>query len=196
MIVRSPIAPRFVLCAVATAAFYAGTASAGAANGEGADHFPISIEAVEAKRTAVFVEVDSNGDGLISVAEFDAHEPPHRWKAGHPGRPPHFEGPLRDDEADAGSREAWLAATDESLFRALDANDDGVLQPSEFSHSAMLAARRDLMKTRVFEHLDADGDGYLTPSEFPPPRVAALDADGNGEISRDELRARHRNDAG
>jgi Ca2+-binding EF-hand superfamily protein len=81
-------------------------------------------------------------------------------------------------------------ALDDALFAALDIDGDGTLSRTEFSHEALSSARRDQMKARMFERLDENADGYLSPTEFPPGRLAALDADGNGEISRDELRAR------
>jgi Ca2+-binding EF-hand superfamily protein len=149
----------------------------------GDDRFPISVESIEARRAAVFAEVDGDGDGLISKSEFDAHEPPRHhggpWMFGPSGHRPRGEAP-----------EERMAAMDQSLFEALDANADGVLSSSEFSQAALADARRNLIKTQIFEHLDSDGDGYLAPSEFPPARMAGLDANGDGQITRDELPAR------
>lgn len=50
------------------------------------------------------------------------------------------------------------------------------------------------MGMMMFETLDADGDGKVTVAEIEAHRLAAvvaLDADGNGLISRDELIAAH-----
>lgn len=46
--------------------------------------------------------------------------------------------------------------------------------------------------TFLFETFDADHDHALSPSEVPPPmwdRLQAADADGNGEVTRDEFDA-------
>lgn len=145
------------------------------------DRFPISVEQLEAKRTAVFAETDQNGDGLVSAEEFDAHAGDRMQrsrKGGHPRgeRHPPFDG-----------ADAHMAEMEALLFSALDVDGDGFLSDTEFSHAAMAAARKSLMQERRFNRLDADDDGYLSPEEFPPRRLAEFDADGNGEISRDEL---------
>ena len=85
---------------------------------------------------------------------------------------------------------------DHDVF-AVDANTLNVGAADEFDHERQIAVRESLMKARVFDHLDADANGVLSQSEFPAhaARLRGLDVDGNGEVSRDELRdgmrARH-----
>ena len=149
--------------------------------------FPIPVEALDARRAEIFASVDTNGDGLISAAELDAHEGPMR-----PGRGRHHgrRGKQQPSEEER-------AAMDAALFTSLDQNGDGVLGADEFSSQALREARRDLMQSRFFSRADANGDGYLSPDEFPPRRLSSLDADGDGLISRDELPRRlHRSHAG
>lgn len=157
----------------------------------GDDRFPLTVESMDAKRAEVFATIDTNGDGLISAEEFDAHEPAHRAGRRSSG-----------SERDGGARkrthhrpqlsQEQIAAMDESLFHRLDGNGDSVLSRDEFSQEAIVAARRDLMKERIFAHADQNEDGYLSPDEFPPRRLSEMDTNADGEVTRDELRGHHR----
>lgn len=42
--------------------------------------------------------------------------------------------------------------------------------------------------SKRFDRLDTDGSGTLGMSEFPAQRMQNLDVDGDGEITREEMR--------
>jgi Ca2+-binding EF-hand superfamily protein len=174
---------RLLITASASAAFLL-TAAVVTAN-PGEHRFPISVAEIEARQAAAFARTDSDGDGLISPAEFDAHE--------GPGRRAH-RGGKRADQDDPQAQAARRAELDHQLFQALDTDGNGTLSQSEFSSQALVEARRSTMRQYGFQRMDKDEDGYLSPQEFPPGRLAALDADGDGMITReeaDQLRGRY-----
>ncbi len=151
------------------------------------DRFPLSVAELDARRAEVFARVDANGDGLISAEEFSAAELPKPPRGGHDRRQGHRPERGEPSAEMIAERAAARAAMEENLFHTLDENADGVISRDEFSNEAMREARKASMKAQLFERADQDGDGYLSPAEFPPRRLADLDANGDGEISRDEL---------
>ena len=153
--------------------------------------FPITVEERDAHRAEIFALVDTNGDGLISSEEFAAADLPARPRGPQQSR---WGGRYQGAQGSNGHarQNGAMAAMEEDLFLALDADADGVISRDEFSAAAMGEARRAARKSRFFARADADGDGYLSPEEFPPRRLATLDANGDGEIDADEWPDRRR----
>lgn len=155
------------------------------------DHeFPLSVAEIQARGISVFAEADSDGDGLISIDEFTTaraeSEMPGRWHG--PGeRGPHLRQHADSRGGHANRHAEMRAEMEDEMFSQLDSNDDGVLSRDEFRRENHQEARKALMMRRMFSHLDQNDDGVLTPEEFPSQRLLNLDADGDGEITREEL---------
>jgi Ca2+-binding EF-hand superfamily protein len=158
------------------------------------DHDHVITAAELANAPAMLRTLDKNGDGKLTRDEV--------------GAPPPQRGRGREGEGDEPPQTPAPGPTADELFAVLmsyDANHDGRLQKSEVPQR--LAG--------LFERGDANGDGLLDAAELkkvaadqaaapvaPPPAgrgrgrggfgrfdpaAAALDKDGNGEISADEI---------
>jgi Ca2+-binding EF-hand superfamily protein len=104
------------------------------------------------------------------------------------------DGVISDDEA---------AAQVESVFLAMDADDDGELTEEEFMTVRMgpgqglNSARRKQMEERKrarFVEMDADKSGKVSKSEFiaaGKARFLAADGDGDGKVTPWEFRGQH-----
>ncbi len=143
---------------------------------------PISISEVEQETEQRFVKLDTNGDDQITADEFDAAEM-HR-----PGR----RGPMsRRFHGDGPDRELRHAEIEAEVFAELDADGNGELSQDEYSAENQRAAKKAVMQQHMFSRMDQNDDGVIDRDEFrePAKRLTELDTDGNGEVTRDELRA-------
>jgi hypothetical protein len=154
-----------------------GTASAFAAPGK--DHFPIAVSDLQAKQEARMQQIDTDGNGSIDMTEFEnAKQPRHRG-----GR--HGRGDMHGE-----GREGLREAVEAEMFGLLDSNGDGTLSRQE--HAGATHEIRHLARKRaMFKHLDADQNGMLSAQELPElaARLAAADSDGDGKITKAEMRA-------
>ena len=85
----------------------------------------------------------------------------------------------------------------QAMFKKMDLNGDGFVTEAETAElKAQMDAKRQKMheekaKAR-FAKADSNGDGTISAEEFAiqsEQKVKLLDADGNGEVSRSEMRA-------
>ncbi len=186
---RIPLWAATLFCAAAVPAVLA------AHHGPHDARFPIAIAEVEAKTTSRFAAIDTDQSGSVDLAEFEAAPSPMRGERGPGGMGKHArkrahaagmtEGPRRD------RWEALRAAVEAEMFALLDADGDGAVTEAEFAAGKTRENRHLARKRAMFKQLDADNDNLLTLEEFPNPaaRLREADTDGDGLVSKDEMRA-------
>lgn len=111
--------------------------------------------------------LDTDGDGLLSLQEFQA-----AGEARFAGLDADGDGRISAEEFAAGRRGPDRKAG---------------------KHHGPRAERMQQFREQRFASMDADGDGYLSKAEFDATHMArfsALDANGNGVIDADERPAR------
>ncbi len=188
---------RILACGLAVAAFSAGAATGAgdAAADDGAKaKRGVAIEELEARAARRFARVDADGDGRITAEEFAASRMDRRGRrdGDADGRP--RRGGERRDGRRRGDRFGG-SPFGERAFDAADADGDGQLSREEWRE--LPRAARAAARERMFARLDANDDGGLDADEFgrDMARLKALDADGDGRLTRSEMRdgrKRHR----
>ncbi len=140
---------------------------------------------------SLFADIDSDGDGLVSAAEFTKFS--DQFSA----------------EASSALLQAQAGAGESSeKFASLDTNGDGSLDQSEFEAGMPPppppppGGDVDSLAASLLSSFDTDGDGEIGSEELQAALsqtdaagdedvaslLSALDADGNGSISEDELK--------
>ena len=166
---------------------------------------PIDISEAKAKEEARFTAIDTDGDGLVSGDEFAATDARQLFAGLRQGaqrgeREARRRGAgerrgTQRDRARAGKErrqaehEGRKRTARREAFETADVDDDGQLSTEEYEDMpAVVDAER---RRGMFARLDANGDGWLVPEEFPSVvnRLEVLDADGDGLVTRDEMRA-------
>jgi len=139
-----------------------------------------------ARQPSVFQKTDTDGDGNIAAAEFQAHRDA-RFK----DMDANSDGVVVTEEYAAffcganarADKEAKPARTEETtLFETMDANDNGFVTAPECV----------VYRIVIFRQLDANGDGKLTPEEFAAgasKRFTAMDADKDNTVAKEEFDA-------
>lgn len=172
---------------------------------------PIDLSELQTAEEQRFATADADGDGLVSVEEFTAIDlrqlsagmrtPGDRgdWRgrtAGDGRRGPDREAMRQRLEQRQAELDKRIAEREQRRqeartrdFQIGDADGDGQLSAEEYGDmpNAVEATRQ----RQAFARLDQNADGVLTPEEFPSVvgRLRTLDADGDGLVTRDEMRA-------
>lgn len=157
------------------------------------DRFPISIADAKARTSAKFAAADSNMDGLVSIEEFTQFKPKRRdaklggaleKRNGKAGKRGSMNGQR------AAERKQIRAAVAKEMFKLLDTNADGVIDADEYTQADGRRLRHQAHKRATFAHLDANNDSFLAPDEMPSPvaRLQQLDTNGDGQVSKYEMR--------
>ena len=114
----------------------------------------------------MFAELDTDGDGMLSLEELQAGPEARFARADIDG-----DGTITRDEMEAQAM-ARAAAAVERFFEANDADGDGAVSEAELAEAqdTRHAERREEMAARIFGRLDADGDGAISAEEFEEAR--------------------------
>ena len=182
---------RMLSLGFAIAAFSAvgATDAPDAAAGEGAKgNRGVSIETLESRAAERFAKADADGDGRVTPEEFAAVRMDRRARRGEDAR--------RDGRRGDGSRDRRRSRGlfEDGAFDAADTDGDGKLSREEWRE--LPRAARDAARARMFARMDDNGDGVLEAAEFGPnvERLRGLDADGDGRLTRREMREGRRRD--
>ena len=172
---------------------------------------PINLAQLEEQASARFNEADLDGDGLLSKTEFAEADLPMQparsgWRGnGKKQRKQHADATPEEREAQlekmqdrlaeanpeqAAQREQMRAAMEAELFKLLETNADGQVDPEELSQADKRALRAQAHKAAAFVMFDSNDDGFLSLDEIPNPaeRLGQLDKNGDGTVSRREMR--------
>ena len=148
----------------------------------------VSIERLETRAAERFAKADADGDGRVTAEEFAAVRMDRRGRRGEDAR--------RDGRRGDGQRDRRRSRGlfEDGAFDAADADGDGKLSREEWRE--LPRAARDAARERMFARMDDNGDGVLEAAEFAPnvERLRALDADGDGRLTRREMREGRRRD--
>lgn len=141
-----------------------------------------------------FLKRDSSGNSMLSLKEFLTRS---RGKERIAADTAVFLAKDADGNGEL-SVEEYLASPEQSRFRKLDSNKDGVLDSKEYA-SAVEAPADESHAARVFKARDANGDEQLQFEEFVADgtaiRFAKLDGDGDSRLNQEEYLAGKTGDA-
>lgn len=148
----------------------------------------VSIETLESRAAERFAKADADGDGRVTPEEFAAVGMDRRGRRGEDAR--------RDGRRGDGPRDRRRSRGPfgDGAFDAADADGDGNLSRDEWRELPRAVA--EAARERMFARMDDNGDGVLEAAEFAPnvERLRALDADGDGRLTRREMREGRRRD--
>lgn len=162
--------------------------------------FPIDLEQVQARSEAHFRALDANSNGQIDLSEFESAPFPGtlgKQKGGPDASRQHRRDGRGWDMRGRGSEghsalrgRAMRDAIQAELFLLMDQDGNGQLSEAEFQK--MDPRSRKLARKRAqFKHLDSNKNGVIEQDEMSSrgQRLRQADTNGDGQITRQEMRA-------
>jgi Ca2+-binding EF-hand superfamily protein len=135
---------------------------------------------IQSQNSKLFSALDSDGSGVLSASELKAGMDALRGGSSSSGSS------SSSSDAAAATFGAQLQQDDPSLFASLDSDGDGTLSADELT--AGLTSHHGGHGPPAMSDEDAAAIG-TTMQQDDPELFASLDADGNGTLSADELKA-------
>ena len=170
------------------------------------------VKRINTRSLGQFLLADLDKDGLISLVEFEQHNPKHGVKGkGHPsagnergnndakrqhGQRPHHGKRMRRHDSrmfglmNAGTdRSDMRSLVETEVFALLDADKDGAISDTEYAAANKRENEQLARKRAMFKKLDTNADGRLAQEEMPNPekRLRALDTNNDGVVDRSEM---------
>ena len=125
-----------------------------------------------------FAKMDANGDGVVTVAEYNAY-----WK-----------GRFNDMDADKDGKimAAEFDAATQQQFGSMDANKDNALVAQEFIvyYCSPAAKSPQTVKAKKIKKIDANKDGKIEDGEcvaFWASQFSDMDLNKDGKVTMDEF---------
>jgi len=146
----------------------------------------------DAGRDAMFARLDADNNGALTREEMHAQRGGHRGGRGHRGGGMHML--ARADANNDGNitRDEFLARPIEH-FNRLDANNDGVISAAERPQRRERGEGGERHERRAdWPNPDTDGDGSFSRAEFSAMGAnmfERLDANDDGQVTQEEARA-------
>jgi len=158
----------------------------------------ISLDEIQTRETEYFKKLDLNGDGHISLVEFEKTKPLVARKHKNmrrKGRPSEHRGrigkaPFAGKEKRKGNMDAKRKkAHSKELFSILDEDHNQSLSEQEFLGSSNPKNHHLAQQRAAFGFFDSNKDGQLSRNELPSraKRLGMLDSNQDGFISKEEM---------
>lgn len=163
---------------------------------------PVVIAQIEEAAQERLRAADQDGNGILSIEEFQTMKPRQsQARLGEDRRTRKHSGKKRQRHQKRGHRKMTKEARAEMqtkiaaiTYQLLDSDQNGSVSETEYAAANHRQIRRAARSQVVFASLNKDRDGLLSPTEVPTAvkRLRAMDEDGDGTVTRKEMRAARR----